>query len=241
MRLAIKAVLALATFVVAHGTEPDEHFDSIFKPSADESVPAGKTYTVQWTPPHDDALNGPVSIILYGGSSAASLLTVKTVASELSPGTLFPRPYADMVQAGVDNKAGKYEWHVDSTLGDKARYGLKIVLESDDDHWQWSPGFRISGSSKADDTTANSTDSQTTTGSSTGTHSHPATITGSTSKTSASVAVQTSTQTIRPNNTIASVAPKPSSTSSSSTGLAAKATAGVAAVVGGLAFAVLGL
>jgi len=82
MRFVLAAVLGLAGLGVAHDSEPDAHFDSIFKPGPDEAVPAGKTYTIQWTAPHDDTLNGPVRIVLYGGSSAATLSTVKTVASE---------------------------------------------------------------------------------------------------------------------------------------------------------------
>ena len=84
MRFTITAVFALAGLAFAHAGEPDEHFDSIYKPGPDEPVPAGQKYTVKWTPPHDNDLNGPVTIILYGGSSAATLQSVKTIASEHS-------------------------------------------------------------------------------------------------------------------------------------------------------------
>ncbi len=79
MRFGVAVLLALASRAVADS--PDPSFDSIYKPSKGEHVPAGKPYTVAWTVP-DGAATGTVSIILYGGGSAAKLKPLQTSASK---------------------------------------------------------------------------------------------------------------------------------------------------------------
>ena len=86
MRFTIAIISALASFALA-GSDPDPNFDSIFKPSAGESISAGKTYTIEWQL-QEKTPTGPVTIELVGGPNAGGLQKIATLASE-SPSLQF--------------------------------------------------------------------------------------------------------------------------------------------------------
>ncbi len=78
MRLVVQAATLLALASSALAQTPN--FDSISKPTKDENVPAGATYTIVWQP--SDAYNGTVTISLLGGSGPGTLLAEGPIKSE---------------------------------------------------------------------------------------------------------------------------------------------------------------
>ncbi|KAI3323608.1 Ser-Thr-rich glycosyl-phosphatidyl-inositol-anchored membrane family-domain-containing protein [Xylariaceae sp. AK1471] len=118
------SVLALATSVLAQ--EPSSQYVVIYFPQKDQSIPSGKTYTIEW-----DAreLTGPATISLLGGNDPGTLQILDTIAS-------------------VDVNDASYEWPVDCSLGEDKTYGLKIASGLDDGKtFQYSFPFHIKGPS----------------------------------------------------------------------------------------------
>jgi hypothetical protein len=72
---------ALAGSVFAEAADPG--FDVITKPSKDENVTSGSTYTIAWSL-QEHTQTGPVDIILLGGPNNVSLAAIETIASKLS-------------------------------------------------------------------------------------------------------------------------------------------------------------
>jgi len=80
MRSAVyAAIAAFASSVLAQTAG----FDAITKPAKDESIPAGETYTVEWTPAAK--YTGTVKLGLIGGASNLSLVPLGDIASTLQP------------------------------------------------------------------------------------------------------------------------------------------------------------
>lgn len=77
MRFSISAVLALATAVVAH-----VDFDSINKPASNEVIPAGSSYTVQWTTLAPQFKDSVVTVSLVGGETQNTQVVLDQVASK---------------------------------------------------------------------------------------------------------------------------------------------------------------
>jgi len=237
MRFSITAVFAFAAAVMAQN--PTEGFDVITKPTEGEKVPAGSTYDIVWEP--SAAHPGSITIGLLGGASPQTLSVVDTIAE------------------GVDASTGTYSWDVPSTLGKLATYGIIITLESDTKVFQYGFPFKIVGGSS--DSTSTSTGTATATASESetvSTKSSTKTKTHSTSVTSTGFSIPSSTivsstisgnlsTTARHQTTITSsvIVTAPTSTRSSTTGVATNGVASLAAgsfaMLGGVAMAVLAL
>lgn len=221
MRYSFAAVLALASSVLAQ----TPGFNVISKPGNFEDVPAGSTYSVVWSP--SPAYSGKsVTVSLIGGKDQGSLQPIETLG-----------------KATVDD--GKFEWKVDSKLGDKAIYGVVITLDENKETFQYSFPFHIAGSGAGSSGSATSWATGTTS-----TASSNSTIT----KTSAS-----SYHTMTPSGNLSSIAPtgkmttlvsttaksSPSKTGSantaSSTAAAPTNVGSTLALFGGLAMAVFAL
>lgn len=80
MRFSVAAVLALASAVFAQ--DATDGFNVVTKPTEGESVPAGETYEIVWTP---DTKYGdkPVSITLVGGKSQPEQQVIELLAGKL--------------------------------------------------------------------------------------------------------------------------------------------------------------
>jgi hypothetical protein len=76
MRFTIAAVFAFASAVLAQSTT--DGFDVISKPTKDEKVPAGTTYSIVWDP--IASYDGTVSISLLGGATPATLQNLGVIA-----------------------------------------------------------------------------------------------------------------------------------------------------------------
>ncbi|KAF5516852.1 hypothetical protein COL922a_002808 [Colletotrichum nupharicola] len=248
MRFTISAAafLAFAANVLAQ----NPNFDPVTKPLSQEKIAAGSTYTIEWTAP-DAFKDVTVSISLIGGATQNTQVPLLDIAS------------------GVANSAGKYSWTIPSTLGKDAFYGLVIKSESNAADFQYSNPFHITASDSSSGTTtlvssagtatvtlsaasvsatpsasasvsaaasasssapvviANTSTALSTTAVPTPVNSAPATVVTSVTKPAGN---GTSTATKTPSTTLATV-----------TGVAggAQATAGVFAVLGGLAVAAL--
>lgn len=126
MRFSIASVLALATSVIAQVAT--DGFNVFATPAVDEKVPAGKPYVVEWD--YNSKFPGAITIELYGGPSAAGLQLLSVLAT------------------GVDATTETYTWDVAASLGTHARYGLRIVLESNPATFQWSNSFTVGASSE---------------------------------------------------------------------------------------------
>ncbi len=245
MRFFAAVAVALAGSAVAQVGPNDPTFDQINLPDTNEKVPAGKPYTIKWTVP-STAPSGPVTIVLCGGSSAQTLQNISTIACKFTTRDLmgyvwyFVLTIAFCCVAGVENSLGEYVWAVGSTLGDQAAYGLKVILEANNTRWGWSKGFKIAASlSSSSSSSSASTSSVYSTSSPTSHVDYPTpTTTSAPLGTGGGVVIQTSTSIVHGNSTVVSPTPKP--TGSLNTGLASHATAGVAAIIGGLAIAMLG-
>jgi hypothetical protein len=129
MQFTIAAILALAGFALAQ----TPGFNPLTNPTMNEVIPAGKPYTIKWTPQGGNG--APVSLYAYAGESASTLQEISTIAT------------------GVEASLGKFEWNISPAIGGKYKaYGIKIALASDKETYQWSNPFTISaaeGSSSA--------------------------------------------------------------------------------------------
>jgi len=217
MRFSLFSLLALASAVLA--VEPTADFDAINKPDKDEKIPAGSTYEIKWDAPAKYA-SANIKISLIGGADPAHLSDVGTVAT------------------GVKNSAKSYSWTVDSSLGDKATYGLVFSLESDPNIFQYSKPFHIVAGEAG-----NSSSTVTQTGAS-------ATKTMTLSSVTSSVTVPGNLSTSAGPKTITTQvtggaggagSPTTTSTRTTPTGAGAHATAGSIVGLAGLAIAALAL
>ncbi|KAK2768962.1 gpi anchored serine-threonine rich protein [Colletotrichum kahawae] len=132
MRFTISAAafLAFAANVLAQ----NPNFDPVTKPLSQEKIAAGSTYTIEWTAP-DAFKDVTVSISLIGGATQNTQVPLLDIAS------------------GVANSAGKYSWTIPSTLGKDAFYGLVIKSESNAADFQYSNPFHITASDSSSGTT----------------------------------------------------------------------------------------
>ncbi|KAK4160970.1 Ser-Thr-rich glycosyl-phosphatidyl-inositol-anchored membrane family-domain-containing protein [Cladorrhinum sp. PSN259] len=249
MRFTVASILALATTVLAQ-FEATPGFNVFKTPATDEKVPAGKPYLVEWT--YNSKMPGSIKVELYGGTAANTLQLIEVLAT------------------GVDATSEKYTWSVAPTLGTQARYGIRLVLESAPTTFQWSNSFTIGANNGTVSSSTSASASASATSSapvSTSTSSAPVTSTKTATSTSKSVDTSitktitsvSSTSTHYSNSTtsaseeetststFASVTRSATSSSSSTgapvpTGGANAAAAGsFAALLGGVAVAVLAL
>ncbi|KAF9879834.1 extracellular serine-threonine rich protein [Colletotrichum karsti] len=248
MRFTISAAafLAFAANVLAQ----NPNFDPVNKPTPNEKINAGTTYTIEWTAP-DAFKDVTVSISLIGGATQGGQVPLLDIAS------------------GVPNSAGKYSWTIPSTLGKDAFYGLTIKSEANPSvDFQYSNPFHIvAGESSSGTTTltsssgtatvtlsaasvsatssasvsaaasssdvviVNSTTALSTTAAPTAVTSAPATVITSVTKPAGNgTATKSGSGSGSPSTTLATV---------TAPGAGAQATAGVFAVLGGLAVAAL--
>ncbi|KAK2595347.1 hypothetical protein QQS21_006947 [Conoideocrella luteorostrata] len=142
------AASLLLTGVSVLAQDPTGDFDSIFKPTENQTIQAGSSVVIEWsilnTKDYGDA---KVDIEVLGGKSSDTLVPLGTIAS------------------GVENSDLKYKWQVNSSLGDDKQYGIRILLSSDKKIHQYSPKFVIkkaASSDRATDTTASTGTAQST-------------------------------------------------------------------------------
>ncbi|KAK3394617.1 Ser-Thr-rich glycosyl-phosphatidyl-inositol-anchored membrane family-domain-containing protein [Podospora didyma] len=131
MRFSIAATLAFATTVLAQ----TPGFAVVSKPTKGDTVPAGKTYTIKWSPSSD--FNGTLHIVLIGGPDQAGLQPVETIGSD------------------IEENAGTYDWAVAKTLT-APLYGLQIFSDKNSSVFQYSFPFTITGGSAATSASASS-------------------------------------------------------------------------------------
>ncbi|KAI0136694.1 Ser-Thr-rich glycosyl-phosphatidyl-inositol-anchored membrane family-domain-containing protein [Xylariales sp. AK1849] len=121
------AISAAALAFAASTLAQTAGFDAITSPGKDVDVPAGETFTIEWQP---GTYDGTVTLSLLGGQTPETLQVLSAFAE------------------GVENTDGSYAWGVDSSLGDKATYGIKITLDSDPTIFQYSFPFHIAAGAK---------------------------------------------------------------------------------------------
>ncbi|KAI3527295.1 hypothetical protein CPAR01_02772 [Colletotrichum paranaense] len=244
-KISAAAFLAFAASALAQNA----NFDPVTKPTPNEKINAGTSYTIEWTAP-DAFKDVTVSISLIGGATQNTQIPLQDIAS------------------GIPNSAGKYTWTIPSTLGKDAFYGLVVKSESNPTvDFQYSNPFHIiagEGSASGTTTVVSSSPTATVTLSAasvsvTPTASASASASASVTKSESVIvnstaalsttAVPTPATLSAPASTITSVTrPATNSTGTATrsaiatvTGVAAgaQATAGVFAVLGGLAVAAL--
>ncbi|KAH6957647.1 Ser-Thr-rich glycosyl-phosphatidyl-inositol-anchored membrane family-domain-containing protein [Ilyonectria sp. MPI-CAGE-AT-0026] len=132
MQFHISAAAVLAFVASAFAQTAD--FDPVNVPAAWEVIPAGSSFTIQWTAPAKYS-GETISISLIGGATQGTQVPLQDIAS------------------GIDNDAGSYAWAVPASLGDAAVYGLVIKLDSDTSVFQYSNPFKIDGDA-AEETTS---------------------------------------------------------------------------------------
>ncbi|KAG9238826.1 Ser-Thr-rich glycosyl-phosphatidyl-inositol-anchored membrane family-domain-containing protein [Amylocarpus encephaloides] len=126
------AIVAAAALAPVLAQTPG--FDPITAPTADQTLPAGSSFDITWTPSADE---GTVKIVLIQGESPTTLQQGPTVAS------------------GIQNSAGKFTWTVPGN--DFNTYGFNISLDNSD-KFQLSNPFHISGdASSSSSSSASST------------------------------------------------------------------------------------
>jgi hypothetical protein len=79
MQFSVAAFLALAGSAIAQYVEPTSGFNPLTTPTSNEVIPAGKPFTIKWTPAGGNG--APVSLYAYAGESASTLQEVGTIAS----------------------------------------------------------------------------------------------------------------------------------------------------------------
>ncbi|EXF79770.1 hypothetical protein CaCOL14_002833 [Colletotrichum acutatum] len=244
-KISAAAFLAFAASALAQNA----NFDPVTKPTPNEQINAGTSYTIEWTAP-DAFKDVTVSISLIGGATQNTQVPLQDIAS------------------GIPNSAGKYTWTIPSTLGKDAFYGLVVKSESNPTvDFQYSNPFHIiagEGAASGTTTVVSSSPTATVTLSAasvsvTPTASASASASASVTKSESVIvnsttalsttAVPTPATLSAPASTITSVTrPATNSTGTATrsaiatvTGVAAgaQATAGVFAVLGGLAVAAL--
>lgn len=150
MQFSAAAVLAFVASAVAQLKTSDEAnplFNPIYAPAENEEVTAGTTTKIEWTTPEQFA-DVKVTIELIGGKEQNLQSYITTVAT------------------GVANSAESYDWTIPSDIGGLKFYGLKIISEANPDgDWQYSNPFNIlvnPDASSASETAAASTTTVTT-------------------------------------------------------------------------------
>ncbi|KAI0905594.1 Ser-Thr-rich glycosyl-phosphatidyl-inositol-anchored membrane family-domain-containing protein [Ustulina deusta] len=104
-------------------------------PREAEVVPAGKTYTIQWSA---GEFTGPATISLMGGKDPSTLVVLDPIGS-----------------VAVEDES--FAWKVDCSLGEDKTYGIKITdTASEGATFQYSFPFEIKGPSCDSTTSASS-------------------------------------------------------------------------------------
>ncbi|KAL2879983.1 hypothetical protein SGCOL_004702 [Colletotrichum sp. CLE4] len=248
-KISAAAFLAFAASALAQNA----NFDPVTKPTPNEQINAGTSYTIEWTAP-DAFKDVTVSISLIGGATQNTQVPLLDIAF------------------GIANSAGKYTWTIPSTLGKDAFYGLVVKSESNPTvDFQYSNPFHIiagEGAASGTTTVVSSSATATVTLSAASVSVTPTASASVSASASASASV-TKSESVIVNSTTAlstTAVPTPATLSASastitsvtrpatnSTGTAtrsaiatvtgvaagAQATAGVFAVLGGLAVAAL--
>ncbi|KAK1976102.1 Ser-Thr-rich glycosyl-phosphatidyl-inositol-anchored membrane family-domain-containing protein [Colletotrichum cereale] len=246
MQFKISAAAFLAFAASALAQNPN--FDPVYKPTSNQKVNAGTSLTIEWDAP-EAFKDVTVSISLIGGATQNTQVPLQDIVS------------------GIPNSAKTYTWAIPSTLGKDAFYGLVIKSEANPTvDFQYSNPFHIvagEGSSAgtttvlatsgtATVTLSANTASVTATSSASASASAPGSETVVANSTTAlsTTAAPTAPVMSEPATTITSVTRPASNVTASRTSTSAiatvtgaaagaQATAGIFAVLGGLAVAAL--
>ncbi|KZL69596.1 gpi anchored serine-threonine rich protein [Colletotrichum incanum] len=120
-KISAAALLAFAASALAQ----NPNFNPVYKPTSNEKVNAGTTLSIEWDAP-EAFKDVTVSISLIGGATQNSQV-----------------PLLDIV-SGIPNSAEKYSWTIPSTLGKDAFYGLVIKSDANPTvDFQYSNPFHI--------------------------------------------------------------------------------------------------
>lgn len=191
MKFSIAAIFAAASAVMAYTTpvgEPDTDKNPITKPGLQELVPAGKPYTITWTPSRPEVQT--VTLVLLRGPS--NNIKFHSVIAEKTA------------------NSGTFVWTPSTDLEDDVtHYGIQLIQDVDG-KYQYSTQFGVSNKNPTKSTTTattNSTVSSTT--SSTATSSTSTKLT-TTSKPATNSTLTTSTLTTSSATTLISATVTPS-------------------------------
>ncbi|GAP90394.1 putative gpi anchored serine-threonine rich protein [Rosellinia necatrix] len=131
------SLLAFAASALAQDATPG--YAVVSAPGNGETVPSGKTYTIQWSA---GQFSGPATISLMGGNDPTTLVVLDPIAT------------------GVDVKKESFSWAVACSLGEDKTYGIKIADEaSGGATFQYSFPFEIKGPSCGSDDSSSSSSS----------------------------------------------------------------------------------
>ncbi|KAK2020127.1 hypothetical protein LZ32DRAFT_597761 [Colletotrichum eremochloae] len=123
MQFKISAAAFLAFAASALAQNPN--FNPVYKPTSNEKVNAGTSLTIEWEAPAAFK-DVTVSISLIGGATQNTQV-----------------PLMDIV-SGIPNSANKYTWAIPTTLGKDAFYGLVIKSDANPTvDFQYSNPFHI--------------------------------------------------------------------------------------------------
>jgi len=123
MQFKISAAAFLAFAASALAQNPN--FDPVYKPTSNQKVNAGTSLTIEWDAP-DAFKDVTVSLSLIGGPTQGGQV-----------------PLLDIV-SGIPNSAKTYTWAIPSNLGKDAFYGLVIKSEANPSvDFQYSNPFHI--------------------------------------------------------------------------------------------------
>jgi hypothetical protein len=122
---AASAALAFAASALAQTSS----FNPVYLPAEDQTIQAGEPFTVTWKAPAEYRA-GTVTISLIGGADQNTLVPLGDIAT------------------GVDNSLESYTWNVDAALGKDATYGLVFKWEANLSIYQYSMRFHIEGGSE---------------------------------------------------------------------------------------------
>ncbi|KAF2967425.1 hypothetical protein GQX73_g6136 [Xylaria multiplex] len=123
------SVLAFAASAIAQDATPG--YAVVSAPGKGETVPSGKTYTIQWSA---GKFSGPATISLMGGNDPTTLVILDPIATTVN----------------VEDES--FSWKVDCSLGEDKTYGLKIADNaSGGATFQYSFPFEIKGPSCGSD------------------------------------------------------------------------------------------
>ncbi|KAI0200355.1 Ser-Thr-rich glycosyl-phosphatidyl-inositol-anchored membrane family-domain-containing protein [Astrocystis sublimbata] len=186
---------ALAFAASALAQAPTDGYAAMSAPGDGQVIPSGKSFTIKWSA---GKYTGPATISLLAGNTPETLEVVNDIG------------------AGVEVKAGSFDWAVDCSLGQDKTYGIKIAdVATSGARFQYSFPFHIKGPSCGSDSESSSSASASSTSSVAGYPTKGQTETASHTK-PAGYPVETSTSAVATTSSSSSSSSAPVTTSSSS-------------------------
>ncbi|KAI9640799.1 hypothetical protein NHQ30_010639 [Ciborinia camelliae] len=104
-------------------------FDAMSIPKEGQVMTVGDVMDITWAP---NGVAGKVTIKLLEGASPSSLSYDPV-----------------LIASSIDNLDGHYKWTIPESVGSFATYGIGIILDSDQNTFQWSFPFKINAAASA--------------------------------------------------------------------------------------------